>query len=73
MAYFEMLRTGFVRKLFHHVIQISERPGQPITAMTKEKHQKMIEVVRKDRRLSIRMTTDMLNCNKDAVIQISND
>lgn len=42
-------------------VEDDERPGRPVTSRTEEKIQKVSEIVRKDRRLSIRMIADTLS------------
>ena len=50
-------------------VEDDERPGRPVTSRTEEKIQKVSEIVRKDRRLSIRMIADTLNMDKETVRQ----
>lgn len=54
-------------------VEDDERPGRPVTVRSEENVQKVCEIVRKDRRLSIRMIGDMLNINKETVRQILHD
>lgn len=46
-------------------LEYDESPTRPATARTVGKVLKIIEIVRKDRGLSIRMITDMVNTNKE--------
>lgn len=50
-----------------------ERPGRPSTSRTDENINKINEIVRKDRRLSIRMIAEMVNIDKETARQILHD
>lgn len=54
-------------------VEDDERPGRPVSVKTEENAQKINEIVRKDRRLSIRMIADMVNINKETVRKILHD
>jgi len=54
-------------------VEDDERPGRSVTSRTEGNVQKINEIVRKDRRLSIRMIVDMVNINKETVRQILHD
>ena len=45
-------------------------PGHPLTLKTNQNIQKISEIVRKDRRLSVRMIADMVGINRETVRQI---
>jgi hypothetical protein len=51
-------------------VEDDERPGRPITMKTDENVDKVRTLVRNDRRLSIRMTAEELNVDKETVRQI---
>ena len=51
-------------------VEDDPRPGRPVTASTDENVKKIEQIVRIDRRLSIRMIAEMTNCRKETVRQI---
>lgn len=50
-----------------------EHPGRPSTSKTDENIEKVNEIVRNDRRLSIRMIASIINIDKETVRQILHD
>ena len=54
-------------------VEDDKRPCRSVTSRTEGNVQKINEIVRKDRRLSIRMIADMVNINKEMVRQILHD
>jgi transposase len=49
------------------------KSGRPSTAKTQENVEKVARIVRGDRRLSIRATSELTNINKESVRQILHD
>jgi hypothetical protein len=54
-------------------VEDDEHPGRSSTLKTEENVEKISEIVRKDRRLSIRMIAEMVNMDKEMVRQILHD
>lgn len=54
-------------------VEDDERPGRPVSSRTEGNVQKISDIVRKDRRLSIRIIADMVNINKETVRQTLHD
>jgi hypothetical protein len=54
-------------------VEDDERPRLHSTSKTEENVQKISEIVRKDRLLSIRMVAEMVNMDKETVRQIQHD
>ena len=54
-------------------VEDDERSGRPCTSKTDENVQKVEEIVRNDRRLSIRMIAEMVHIDKETVRQILHD
>lgn len=51
-------------------VEDDEREGRPSTSKTDENVEKITEIIRKDRRLSVRMLAEMVNINRETVRQI---
>jgi hypothetical protein len=54
-------------------VEDDKRPGSPSASKTEENVEKIIEIVWKDRRLSIRMIAEMVNMDREMVRQILHD
>lgn len=54
-------------------VEDNERPGRPVTASTSQKIARISEMVREDRRLSIRMIGERLGIDKETVRKILHD
>ncbi|XP_025415968.1 protein GVQW3-like [Sipha flava] len=54
-------------------IEGNQRVGRPCSSKTNDNISKINEIVRKDRRLSIRMIAEMVNIDKETVRQILHD
>ncbi|XP_060833661.1 protein GVQW3-like [Rhopalosiphum padi] len=54
-------------------VEDNQRVGRPCSSKTNDNISKINEIVRKDRRLSIRMIAEMVNINKETVRQILHD
>nr|CAH7718695.1 unnamed protein product [Callosobruchus chinensis] len=50
-----------------------ERTGRPVTSRIEENIKKVNEIVRKDRRLSLRMISDLSNIDRETVRKIYED
>ena len=48
-------------------VEDDEHPGRPSTSKTDQNIQKISEIFRKDRRLSVRMIADMVGINEETV------
>ncbi|XP_039610931.1 protein GVQW3-like [Polypterus senegalus] len=51
-------------------VEDNERPGRPSTSRTEENVEKIRQMVRKDRRLSVRMIAETINIDKDTAWKI---
>lgn len=65
--WFKMFREG------REDCKDDERPGRPRTSKTDFNVEKVTELIRKDRRLSLRAIAEQLNISKDVVSQILHD
>lgn len=54
-------------------VEDNERPGRPVTVSTSQKIARISEMVRKDRRLSVRMIAKRLNIDKETVRRLLHD
>jgi predicted DNA binding CopG/RHH family protein len=50
-------------------VEDDERPGRPSTSKIEENFEKISEIIRKDRRLSVRMISKIVNIVKETVSQ----
>nr|CAH7728141.1 unnamed protein product [Callosobruchus chinensis] len=51
-------------------VEDDERTGRPVTSRIEENIKKVNEIVRKDRRLSLRMISDLSNIDRETVRKI---
>ena len=52
------------------IVKDDECPGRPCTSRTEENVEKISQIVRKDRRLSVRMIAKSVNIEKDTALKI---
>ena len=52
------------------IVKDDECPGRPCTSRTEENVEKISQIVRKDRRLSVRMIAESVNIDKDTAWKI---